>query len=191
MKVREVFKVYAGKDVELDSTDGIYAFGLKTSNIDECVITTSSSNLVQFNSDIKDKYILHLKDIVISSTYTANKVHVGFASTLQDYPIIICKNLIVLRGSSTEYNPLFVAEYLDKIAIPQYLKDKKTQNERLTKDEIGNLDLPNISKTEQDKLVSIFNPINRRTALYKEIIENNNKIKLSLLEKVNNHETNK
>ena len=191
MKINQVFKVYAGKDIEITTKDGIYAFGLKTSNIDDCVITTSSSKLEQFDSDIKDKYILHLKDIVISSTYTSNKVHVGYASTIQEYPIIICKNLIVLRGSSKDYNPLFVAEYLDKIAIPIYLENKKTKNDRLTKDEIGELELPNISIDEQNRLVSIFTPINERAKLYKEIIENNNNIKLSLLEKVNNRETNK
>ncbi len=177
MELKNIFKdIYSGRDIEITTNDGLYAYGLKTSNLDECVISTSQSNLELFEANIKDKYILRENDIIIASTKSSTTSHVGFASSIPNYPVIIGKNLIVLRNIYEEYEPLFIAEYLERFGIKKLFEEKGESYTRLSTEDIKSIDIPKVDIDVQRKLVELFKLINERTRLYKKNIVNDSKI---------------
>ncbi len=185
MLVKNAFRVSCGHNYSEVYKSDIYVYQLNVTDFDDCVISKPSKT-IKYNGKVSDKNVLSLNDIIISKTTKGKKAHVGYVSQLFDKDTFISNNLIVLRSSTDKYDPLFVAEYLDKIIIPEKLNGK--DNYKFEKDDIEKMELPDIPLDEQKKLVSFFSLINKRTALYKEIIDNNNKIKLSLLERLKQEE---
>lgn len=193
MKVVDIFKETAkGVVIERDGyeEDKKMAFCLDTSNISNCVISTPSSNVETVYMNVKEKHLLQKDDIVVASVPSSLTSHVGYAKTIpEDYPVILKKNIIVLRDCIDKYNPIFVAEYLENIGIKDLYKSGKLSSETpLTLTELLKLDIPDISIEDQNNLVSLFDPINERTMLYKQLVEHDAKIKKYILERMISNE---
>jgi len=135
----------------------------------------------RISMDIKNKYIMKERDIIISlkkpykvGTYRFNHLF------NENKTVIIPNNFIVLRGINMNlYSFIFVANYLEKIGIEKYAKEHKI-NERINKelllDDIVNIELPDIPKEEQMKISNLMNKINDRSAIYSTILENDDEI---------------
>ena len=135
----------------------------------------------RISSNIKNKYIMQERDIIISlkkpykvGTYRFNKIF------KEQKKVIIPNNFIVLRGINMDlYSYIFVSNYLEKIGIEKYVNDNKL-NERVYKEllleDVLNIELPEIPKTDQMKISELMNLINDRSAIYSTILENDNEI---------------
>ena len=178
-----LFSVYP---INLD--ESFLAYTIDTKDVEKCVINYSSKSPENICMNVKDKYILKEGDIIIANIPSTSTAHVGYASKLDsDYPIVIKKNFIVLRNISDDYNPLFVAEYLETIGIKKfYVEKNKDASYAMVKEDIESIDIPNVSKEDQDRCVSLLNPLNERDRLYKELLVNDSKIKECLLQEVIN-----
>ena len=185
MLIKDVFKeTFTGLNINnLTSddkfTEDVYIIqkdSIQYSNIIE-------KRLIQrrISSNIKNKYIMQERDIIISlkkpykvGTYRFNKIF------KEQKKVIIPNNFIVLRGINMDlYSYIFVSNYLEKIGIEKYVNDNKL-NERVYKEllleDVLNIELPEIPKTEQMKISELMNLINDRSAIYSTILENDNEI---------------
>jgi len=190
MQLKKIFKdIYKGLRIENNSDESILAYSIDTKDVDKCVINYNSSEPEEINMNIKDKYILKEGDIIIANIPSTTTAHVGYANHLNtEYPIIIKKNFIVLRNISEDYDPLFVAEYLETIGIKKfYIDNDKPLSYAMVKEDIEKIEIPNVSIDKQEKCVELLKPLNERDKLYKELLLNDSKIKeCLLLEVINN-----
>jgi len=132
-------------------------------------------------SDIKNKYYMQGRDIIVS---LKKPYKVGTYRYENKKNIIIPNNFIVLRGINRDfYSYIFVANYLEKIGIEKYVKDNKIEKD-LTVEDIKNIELPDIKKEEQMKISELMNLINERSAIYSNILENDDEIIKYALNKV-------
>jgi len=132
-------------------------------------------------SDIKNKYYMQGRDIIVS---LKKPYKVGTYRYNTKKKIIIPNNFIVLRGINRDYySYIFVANYLEKIGIEKYVKDNKIEKD-LTVEDIKNIELPDIKKQEQMKISELMNLINERSAIYSNILENDDEIIKYALNKV-------
>ena len=188
MKVKDIFKdirkgIVIGEDG--DYTGRKY-FALDTSHISNCVISPILSEIKSERGKmINDRHILQKDDIVISSVPSHSTWHVGYASSIPtEYIIVLKKNLFVLRDIIPEYNPAFVAEYLDTTGIQKIYLDGKTEGEYLQKQDIEEIDIPDIPLEMQNRIVELLKPINERDSYCRQLIENDNELKKYMLNKV-------
>lgn len=129
--------------------------------------------------DIKNKYLLEGRDIIIS---LKKPYKVGTYKRLfkEEKTVVIPNNFIVLRGINRDiYSYIFVANYLEKIGIEKYATENKINeraNKELLLDDIMNIELPDIPKEEQMKISDLMNQINDRSAIYSKILENDDQI---------------
>lgn len=128
------------------------------------------------SSDIKNKYYMQEKDILIS---LKKPYRVGTYINLEiwkDNKIIVPNNYMILRGiDEDKYNYIFIANYLEKIGIENYVKEKNIEGE-LKKTDIEDIDLPDVPLKNQEKIISLINNINERSTIYEKILENDDKI---------------
>ena len=177
MKIRDVFDdVIVGYNINNTVVNDKYSKLYKTLQKDSIQYTNViSSKLVDkvFSSDIKDKYFIHGRDILI---FVKKPYRVGTYMFNDDMKIVIPNNFIVLRGiNMLYYSYIFVANYLEKIGIDKYVADNKI-NGNLSIEDIKNIDLPDISKEKQMTISKLLNNINERSAIYSDILENDDKI---------------
>ena len=136
-------------------------------------------------TEIKNKYYMQGRDIIIS---LKKPYKVGTYRYNSNKNIIIPNNFIVLRGINRElYSYIFVANYLEKIGIEKYVKDNKVDeriNKDLTVEDVKKISLPDIKKEEQMKISELMNLINERSAIYSNILENDDEIIKYALNKV-------
>ena len=187
MLLKDIFKdIHKGIAIDkFGRYPEVEIYGLDSADISDSVISTPKTETEIVKINLPDKHLLHVGDIVIGSVPSSNTSHVAYASSLPEYPVLLKKNIIVLRDLKAEYNPIFIAEYLENIGIKKlYQNGKLLQSSSLTVDLIKEIDIPNIPIEEQDKLVELFKPLNERTKLYKELLENDSYIKKNLLEEV-------
>jgi len=124
-------------------------------------------------TDIKNKYYMQPRDIIIS---LKKPYKVGTLRTMTNKKIIIPNNFIILRGINRDlYSFIFVPNYLEKIGIKKYTEEKNITSE-LTVENIKNIELPDIPKSKQMKISNLMNHINDRSAIYNNILENDDKI---------------
>jgi len=127
--------------------------------------------------DIKNKYIVKGRDIIIS---LKKPYKVGTYIYENKKAIVIPNNFIVLRGINRDlYSYIFVANYLEKIGLEKYVEEHKINeraNKELLLEDVMNIDLPDISKEEQMKISKLMNKINDRSAIYSTILENDDQI---------------
>lgn len=177
MKIRDVFDdVIVGYNINNTLVNDKYSKLYKTLQKDSIQYTNViSSKLVDkvFSSDIKDKYFIHGRDILI---FVKKPYRVGTYMFNDDMKIVIPNNFIVLRGiNMLYYSYIFVANYLEKIGIDKYVSDNKI-NGNLSIEDIKNIDLPDISKEKQMTISKLLNNINERSAIYSNILDNDDKI---------------
>lgn len=177
MKIRDVFDdVIVGYNINNTVVNDQYSKLYKTLQKDSIQYTNViSSKLVDkvFSSDIKDKYFIHGRDILI---FVKKPYRVGTYTKDDDNKIVIPNNFIVLRGiNMLYYSYIFVANYLEKIGIDKYVTENKISG-NLSKEDIENIDLPDISKEKQMTISKLLNNINERSAIYSNILDNDDKI---------------
>ena len=177
MKIRDVFdEVIVGYNINNTVVNDKYSKLYKTLQKDSIQYTNViSSKLVDkvFSSDIKDKYFIHGRDILI---FVKKPYRVGTYTKDDDNKIVIPNNFIVLRGiNMLYYSYIFVANYLEKIGIDKYVTENKISG-NLSKEDIENIDLPDISKEKQMTISKLLNNINERSAIYSNILDNDDKI---------------
>ena len=177
MKIRDVFDdVIVGYNINNTVVNDKYSKLYKTLQKDSIQYTNViSSKLVDkvFSSDIKDKYFVKGRDILI---FVKKPYRVGTYMWDDDNKIVIPNNFIVLRGiNMLYYSYIFFANYLEKIGIDKYVSDNKI-NGNLSIEDIKNIDLPDISKEKQMRISKLLNNINERSAIYSNILDNDDKI---------------
>ena len=185
MKVRDVFEdISVGYNINNTAVNDEYSKLYKTLQKDSIQYTNIiSSKLVEkvFSSDIKKKYFVQGRDILV---FVKKPYRVGTYARYDDNKIVIPNNFIILRGiNMTYYSYIFVANYLEKIGIDKYVKDNNITGNLSTED-VGNIDLPDIPKDKQMTISKLLNNINERSAIYSNILDNDDKIIRYALNKV-------
>ena len=190
MKIKNIFKdIFKGVRIEIDnSVEPFESYLVDTSIVDNCVINYSKNGTEQIYMNIKDKYFLKPNDIIIATIPSSSTAHVGYCSSIED-KVIIKKNFIVLRNPYNEdYNLEFIAEYLENFGIKDYYDNVKKNREALTKEDVEDIEIPDLDITKQDELMKAIHPINERSRLYNKLIQNDTEIKKYLMNEVINNE---
>lgn len=177
MKINDVFnEVIVGYNINNTAVNDEYSKLYKTLQKDSIQYTNIiKSKLVDkvFSSDIKKKYFIHGRDILI---FVKKPYRVGTYMRNDDLKIVIPNNFIILRGINMDYySYIFVANYLEKIGISEYVNDNNITG-NLSIEDIKNIDLPDIPKDKQMTISKLLNNINERSAIYSDILENDDKI---------------
>ena len=176
MKIRDVFEdIFIGYNLTNSTVDDKYAKYCKSLQKDSIQYTNVIPNKLiekKYSSDIKKKYYLQDKDIII---FIKKPYRVGTYSE-DDNEIIVPNNFVVLRGiDSDKYSYIFLANYLERIGIKKYV-EKNNKDGNLSIEDIKEIDLPNIPKNDQIKITKLLRSINRRSAIYSNILDNDEKI---------------
>jgi len=123
-------------------------------------------------TEIKEKFFLQGRDIIIS---VKKPYKVATYQQIPDKKIVIPNNFIILRGINMDhYSYIFVTNYLEKIGIPNFFKE--TGKTELKISDIEDINLPDISKDKQMTISPLVKDINARSAIYSEILENDDEI---------------
>ena len=184
MKIGDVFnKVIVGYNLNNAGVQDQYSKYYKTLQKESIQYTNIiPKKLIDkaFSDEIQEKFFAQERDILI---FVKKPYRVGTCTSSQS-EIVIPNNFIILRGIDMEkYSYIFVANYLEKIGIQKYVeKEKITGN--LSIEDVKDIDLPDISKEEQKTISPLLNAINNRSALYSNILDNDEKIGLYALHKV-------
>ena len=126
-----------------------------------------------FTGEVKKKYFVQPRDILI---FVKKPYRVGTLSYEIKEDIVIPNNFIVLRGIDMDiYSYIFVANYLENIGINKYIEENNITG-NLTIEDIKNIELPDITKEKQMTISPLLNAINERSAIYTNILDNDNKI---------------
>ena len=183
MKLIEAFdEIIMGYNFVTGKSDDSLAKNVYTLQKDSIQYTNIIKNklvLRATDSKIKQKYYMQPRDIVI---YLRKPFVVGTYIS-EDLPeIVIPNNFAILRGINMDkYSFIFVVNYLQKIGIKKFLSKKDIN---ITLDEIKDIELPDIPKEKQMEISKLMNKINRRSYIYSEILENDDKTVLFALNKV-------
>lgn len=185
MKVKDVFKeIIVGYNLNNAGVDDEYSKFYKTLQKESIQYTNIIPKKLidrKFSSNIKSKFFMQERDILI---FVKKPYRVGTYTVNDNLEVIIPNNFIILRGIDMEkYSFIFVANYLEKIGIKEFV-EKENINRNLSIEDIKNIDLPDISKEKQMTISPLLNAINDRSALYSNILENDEKIVLYALNKV-------
>ncbi len=178
MKIKDVFKeVINGYNINNSAVKDEYSETYKTLKKDSIQYTNIiEKKLVDkdFSNNIKEKYFMQPRDILI---FVKKPYRVGtYQSFLNNKKIVIPNNFIVLRDINMDYySYIFVANYLEKIGINRCI-EKNNIEENLTISAILDIDLPDIPKEKQMSISPLLNAINRRSAIYSNILENDDQI---------------
>ena len=123
---------------------------------------------------VDEKYFLHDRDILI---FIKKPYRVGTYRFGDKLDIIIPNNFVILRGINMDYYSfIFVANYLEKVGIKKYVEDNNITG-NLTVELIEDIELPDIPKEKQMTISSLLNLINERSAIYSNILDNDEIIK--------------
>lgn len=181
MKIEDVFDdVYTGFNIinsrSTNSVEDVYF--IQKDSIEYTNIIKNNLIKKKVSSNIKKKYVLEGRDIIIS---LKKPYKVGTCKyEMKDKKVIIPNNFIILRGINRDlYSYIFVANYLEKIGIDKFIRehsDLKKDNKDLTILDIKSIELPKISKDEQMKISKLMNNINDRSAIYSTILKNDDEI---------------
>ena len=124
-------------------------------------------------SGVKKKYFLQDRDILI---FVKRPFRVGTYRYQDKEDIVVPNNFVILRGINMDYySYIFVANYLEKVGIQKFVEENN-YNGNLRIEDIEKIELPDISKEEQMKISPLLNSINERSAIYSNILANDEKI---------------
>ena len=177
MKVKDVFEeVFTGFNINSLTTDNKFAKYYNTLQKDSIQYTNIiEKKLIEkkIGTDVKKKYLMQPRDILI---FVKPPYRVGTYSKTNDLNLIIPNNFIVLRGINMDlYSYIFVTNYLEKFGISKYVKENNITG-NLSKTEIEEIELPDITKEKQMTISRLLNAINERSASYSTILENDEQI---------------
>lgn len=179
MQIKDVFpEIFTGVNLNVgnskeESTREIYTLikdSIQYTNIIDKKLIKKTINI-----DVKDKYKMSDRDIIIS---LKKPYKVGTYRFIKHREIIIPNNFAILRNIDRDkYSYIFVANYLERIGIDKYIKEHPNRrNEDLSIAEVKEIELPDISKEEQMRISNLVNKINERSALYNNLLENDEEI---------------
>ena len=176
MLIKDVFKeIFTGFNLNNSVGSKSYSETIYFINKDSIAYTNIVEARLESKSvttEIKDKFFLQGRDIIIS----AKKPYK--VATYQYEPskkIVVPNNFIILRGINMDYySYIFVTNYLEKIGIPKFFTE--TGKTEITISEIGDIELPDIPKEKQMTISPLVKDINARSAIYSEILENDDEI---------------
>ena len=177
MKIKDVFEdIFTGYNINNSGTIDKYVKDVYTIQKDSIQYTNIIENKLvskRISTDVKKKYFMDSRDIIIN---VKKPYKVGTYRFNKKIEVIIPNNFIILRGINMElYSFIFVTNYLEKIGIDKYVRDNHKEG-NLTIEDIKEIELPNIPKTRQMKISNLMNNINERSAIYSEILENDDEI---------------
>lgn len=177
MLLKDVFKeIFVGYNVTNSTGKSNYAKVFKILQKDSIQYTNIiESKLIDkaLTSEIKDKYFVHGRDILI---FVKKPYRVGTYTKGEESDIVVPNNFIILRGIDMDkYSYIFVANYLEKIGIQKYIEENDYKG-NLIISEIEKIELPDIPKEKQMTISSLLKAINERSAIYSNILENDYKI---------------
>ena len=177
MKIKDAFhEIFNGYNLTNAKVDDRYVKDIYTMQKDSIEYTNIiESKLIKkrFSDDIKKKYYMSDRDIVI---YVKKPYKVGTYRFNNNLEVVIPNNFIILRGIKMDlYSFIFVTNYLEKIGIDKYVKEKNIEG-NLTISDICDMELPDIPKEQQMKISNLINSINERSSIYSTILENDNQI---------------
>ena len=177
MKIKDVFKEviygYNMANAKIDDNFVKDVFVMQKDSIEYTNIIPSKLIKKRISDDVKKKYYMSDRDIVI---YLKKPYKVGTYRFNRELEVIIPNNFIILRGINMDlYSFIFVTNYLEKIGIDKYIEEH-TITGNLIKEDIENIELPNISKEDQMKISNLINNINERSSIYNTILANDDQI---------------
>ena len=177
MKIKDVFEEIAvGYNITNAAVKDQYSKLYKTLQKDSIQYTNIiDSRLIEkaFSGEIKKKFFVQPRDILI---FVKKPYRVGTYAREVKEDIIIPNNFIVLRGINMNlYSYIFVANYLEKVGIQKYIEHNQFIG-NLTLDDIKKIELPDIPKERQMTISPLLNAINDRSAIYTNILDNDEKI---------------
>ncbi|MBR2827955.1 MAG: hypothetical protein IKE70_01825 [Bacilli bacterium] len=177
MTLNDVFdEILVGYNITNAAVKDKYSKMYKTLQKDSIQYTNMiDSRLIEkaFTGEVKKKYFLHPRDILI---FVQKPYRVGTYTFEAKEDIVIPNNFIILRGINMNlYSYIFVANYLEKFGIKNYIEKNQFVG-NLTIDDIKKIELPDISKERQMRISPLLNAINERSAIYTNILENDDKI---------------
>lgn len=177
MKLKDVFdEIIVGYNINNSQVNDKYSKIYNTLQKDSIQYTNIiPSKLVKkaFSADIKKKYFMQKRDILI---FVKSPYRVGTYINNDDLEIIIPNNFIILRGINMDYYSfIFVTNYLEKIGIKKYMEDNNRKG-NINIEDVKKIELPDIPKEKQMKISNLLNSINKRSSLYSNILENDDKI---------------
>jgi len=177
MKIKDVFsEIITGFNTTNSTGKADYAKVYKILQKDSIQYTNIiESKLIDkaFTSNIKEKYFVHGRDILI---FVKKPYRVGTYTKNEELDIVVPNNFIILRGiNMNKYSYIFVANYLEKIGIQEYI-EKHPYINNLSIEYIKDINLPNIDKEKQMTISPLLKAINERSAIYSNILENDYKV---------------
>lgn len=180
MKLEDIFdEIFTGFNINNSNNknDVKDLFFIQKDSIEYTNIISNKLVKKRLSSSIKNKYYMQDRDIIIS---VKRPYKVGTYRFNNSKPIVIPNNFIILRGINRDlYSFIFIANYLEKIGIEKYIKENnldKKENKDLTISDVKNIVLPSITKAEQMKITNLINSINDRSAIYSNILKNDDEI---------------
>lgn len=175
MKIKDVFdEIIVGYNITNAAVKDKCAKMYKTLQKDSIQYTNIiDSKIIEkaFSGEIKEKYFIKQNDILI---FVKKPYRVGICIK-NEQEIILPNNFVLLRGIHDTYSAVFVANYLEKIGIKKHV-EKNSFIGNLTVDDIKKIDLPDISKEKQMTISPLLHDINERSAIYSNILDNDQKI---------------
>ena len=177
MLIKDVFKeIIVGYNLTNSTTKNDYAKRYKTLQKDSIQYTNIiRDKLIEksFTSEVKDKYFMKPRDILI---FVKKPYRVGTYTYDNNIELVIPNNFIVLRDIDMDkYSYIFVANYLEKVIMEKF-KEDNTKKGNLSIGEIEDIELPDIPKDKQMTISPLLKAINKRSAIYSNILENDDKI---------------
>lgn len=177
MLIKDVFKeIIVGYNITNSTTKNDYAKRYKTLQKDSIQYTNIiKDKLIEknFTSEVKDKYFMKPRDILI---FVKRPYRVGTYTYGDDIELVIPNNFIILRNIDMDkYSYIFVANYLEKVIMEKF-KEDNTKKGNLSIGEIEDIELPDIPKDKQMTISPLLKAINKRSAIYSNILENDDKI---------------
>ena len=177
MLIKDVFKeIIVGYNITNSTTKNDYAKRYKTLQKDSIQYTNIiKDKLIEksFTSEVKDKYFMKPRDILI---FVKRPYRVGTYTYGDNIELVIPNNFIVLRNiDMNKYSYIFVANYLEKVIMEKF-KEDNTKKGNLSIGEIEDIELPDIPKDKQMTISPLLKSINKRSAIYSNILENDDKI---------------
>ena len=177
MLVKDIFEdIFTGFNINNSLTNDKYIKDIYTLQKDSIQYTNIIENRLikkRFSTDIKKKYYMNERDIII---FIKKPYRVGTYRFNKKLDVIIPNNFIILRGINRElYSYIFVTNYLEKIGIEKYVQEHGITG-NLSIEDIKMIELPKITKSEQMKISKLINSINERSEIYSTILNNDDKI---------------
>ena len=176
MKIKDVFEeIFTGYNMTnaTGNNDPEEVYLIQKDSIQYTNIIENRLIKKRITTDIKNKYYMQPRDIIIS---LKKPYKVGTYRFNNSKKVIIPNNFIILRGINRDlYSFIFVPNFLEKIGIQKFVEENNKTGE-LTVENVKNIELPDISKQEQMKISDLINNINDRSSIYSNILENDDKI---------------